>query len=268
MKLSIVTASTNLERAAPCLQSWQEYCLEGPDLYVVLNGKLPASTKAVAESLGLRAVTMLVAADYLGTVKAFKVGTDQALLEGADIVACLHDDLLIQEQGWDQKVIGHFEKHPACGLLGFGGAVGLGDSDIYQKPYAPQQLARIGFRSNMQDAELHGIRSTLAEKVACLDSFSMIFRKELAAITWKWMDDHAVVHHFHDGIAGCLAARHRWDTWYLPVACHHLGGRTAVGDQGYQAWAKQQNGVGDQEFWRRSHEIGYNEFRDVLPLRV
>ena len=67
---------------------------------------------------------------------------------------------------------------------------------------------------------------------------------------------------------GCLAARYGWETWYLPIACTHYGGRTAVGDPGYPAWAPPQVEGGDQGFWAHAHRTGYDAFRDVLPLRV
>lgn len=265
--LTIVTASTSLQRAEMCLRSWIAHASQPLELIIVLNGPEAAGDISLGGDLG---ASIIASGEYLGTVRAFQIGTQAALAKGDQdqIIACFHDDLLITEHGWDDKVLEFFRRHPACGLLGFGGAIGLGDEDLYQKPYSPHQLARIGFRSNMQGAELHGIRSTWAERVACLDSFSMIFRSTLASIVWNWLEQHKVVHHFHDGIAACLAARYKYEVWYLPLLCHHYGGRTAVGDQGYQGWAKQQNGLGDEEFWRRAHEIGYREFRDVLPIRV
>ena len=72
---------------------------------------------------------------------------------------------------------------------------------------------------------------------------------------WTVLENLGIRHHLYDGLLGCLAKRYGWETWFLPVHCHHLGGVTAVGDQGYQAWAKTQtDGVGDQAFW--AQEIG------------
>jgi Glycosyltransferase like family len=248
VKLAIVSATTDPNRSAACLDSWKERAQEPRPLFLILNGCLDQP--------------------YLGTVPAFRRGVDEALAAGAEIICAFHDDLRITEQGWDDKVIEHFRRHPRCGLAGFGGAIGLGAEDLYRRPYEPHQLARVGFRSNMKGAETHGLRSTLPERVACLDSFSMIFNKELAAIAWRWMDEKKMIHHFHDGAAACLAARHGWEVWYLPVECEHLGGRTAVGDAGYQAWALQQHPLGDQGFWLQAHETCHREFKDVLPIRV
>ena len=93
------------------------------------------------------------------------------------------------------------------------------------------------------------------------------------------MQRWGVIHHFYDGILGALAKRLDWQVWFIPVTCHHFGGRTAVGDPRYHEWANhyaqqtdrlgiEEEGIGDQVFWLRSHRIGYNEFRDVLPIRT
>lgn len=157
----------------------------------------------------------------------------------------------------------------------------------------------------MRDAEAHGCRSEMAEPVACLDGFSQIGKREfwegftertmrtgeghqmllngeetnLFAVMEAW----GVVHHFYDGMLGAFAKRLGYMTWYLPVACHHFGGRTAVADTRYHEWAarhvneltrtdarndEQARPTGDQFFWTQAHQIGYDQFRDCLPIRT
>lgn len=275
MKLVVVTATTNPRRAEAVIQSWGE-------VYVVyvINGQADAVQAAAETTLVGHWIT---SKGYLGSVSAFRLGVDYALEHtDADIICCLHDDLEIQDPDWQKKVIRHFKKVPSCGLAGFGGAIGLGDADIYQKPYAPQQLARVGFRSNLTDAEVHGSRSLISEKVACLDGFSQIGRREFweggqqngpirasfANRPWTLLEDLGIVHHGYDSFLGCIAARYGWETWYLPIRCHHYGGRTAVGDSGYQQWATDRIAGGDHGFWEQAHRIGWEAFRDILPLRV
>lgn len=281
-RLVVVTASTNLDRARRCIESWGDV-----PLVCVLNGAQPAQIGTTPPN-----GTLVISAEYLGTVPAFTAGVDLALRDypDAEVLACLHDDLEILEEGWAEKVVERFQRQPAIGLLGFGGAIGLGDSDIYQKPYAPKQLARIGFRSNLVDAEVHGYRSLLAERVAALDGFSQVGRREfwsgytgssgynadheLDALQgprerpWHVLADLGLVHHIYDGALGCLAARYGWETWFLPLRCRHYGGSTAVGDEGYQRWAKTQHEGGDHGFWEQGHKAVYEAFRDVLPIRV
>lgn len=77
-----------------------------------------------------------------------------------------------------------------------------------------------------------------------------------------------VTHHAYDAAMGCYAKRLGWDVWMLPIKVHHFGGRTAVGDPGYQAWAESVVPGGDRTFWELAHSICYEEFRNELPIRV
>lgn len=287
-RLVIVTASTNPNRAVPCMASWGLT----PKI-VVLNGPKATASKSWLGHVANAACVEPKGGNqnYLGTVPAFMLGVDYVLeyMPQVEIIACLHDDVEIQDVGWAEKVLLRFDRQQEIGLAGFGGAIGLGDEDLYKKPYDPVQLARKGFRSNLVDAEVHGARSLLAERVACLDGFSQIGRRDFweGALNppadddrsveddnstrlrpWHVLTDLGFMHHFYDGALGCIAARYSWETWYLPIRCRHLGGQTAVGDQGYQDWAKQQTPAGDQGFWEQAHKAGYDAFRDVLPLRV
>lgn len=286
MSLAIVTATLNPARAAECVSSWiatsREHHLH---LYVVQQDAGRAEWERTHHgeqytSYHYRTRTVL------GTVPAFAIGVQRALEDGHEVIACLHDDLLFEEtaQGWDTQVVGTFRSNPQIGLLGFGGALGLGDLDLYQKAYAPMQLARTGFGSNMRDAEAHGMRWTLPRRVACLDGFSQVGRREfweghvnpLAGITipadykaeqlFQIMQEWGVIHHFYDGMLGGFAKRLGWQVWYLPLPVHHFGGRTAVADLRYAEWAADKGG--DAGIWQAAHQIGYEQFRDVLPIRV
>lgn len=275
MDLVIVTATTDPERARPCIRSWGGHPFVG-----VVNGRAWEPQQKPPELVGDLTRTWLISPEYLGTVPAFRLGVDYALEETkAGIICCLHDDVQILDAEWAAKVVRHFERHPACGLLGFGGAVGLGDIDLYQKPYNPMSLARVGFRSNLVDAEVHGLRSLLPERVAALDGFSLVgSRKFFEGIRqqsgreddrpWSYMEDLGTRHHAYDAMIACLAKRYGYEVWYLPISARHFGGATAVGDAGYQKWAFDQIPGGDQGFWQAAHKTCYDTFVNELPIRV
>jgi hypothetical protein len=284
-RLAIVTASTNFERAKPCLQSWAVNASQVIPCFVIFNG-VEEPLQPIDEIEGL-ALAWSRQREYLGSVRAFRKGVAAALQGPFDVIACLHDDFEILEHNWDLRVMRAFDRNPKMGLAGFGGAIGLGAEGMYDRPYDPMSLARAGFRSNLTDAETHGFRSLLSEPVACLDGFSQIGRAEFwrgmygpgklgdptgtpkpAEPVWEYLEDLGIVHHLYDSLLGAIAARHGWETWYLPLRATHHGGRTAVGDRGYQDWAKSVKEKGDQGFWEEAHRIGYEHFKDVLPLRV
>lgn len=286
MKLAVVTATVDSLRAAPCLESWGDV-----PLVIVEQGRGPSWK-------GREGIYRLVSTEILGVVPAFARGVQVALRGGADIVACLHDDLEIHDPGWAHVVQAMFQLNSTIGLVGFGGATGLADHDIYRKPYDPMQLARKNFMSNMRDAEAHGVRVTEARQVACLDGFSQIGRRGYwegctppdakgfeeseypdGTNLFQVMQDWGIVHHAYDAALGCFANRLRWQTWMLPIPCHHHGGLTAVADPRYHEWAahysyedleRPEKGVaeGDAGFWEKSHRVVYETFRDVLPIRV
>ncbi len=259
--LTVVTASANPSRAADCIQSWIDRASYQWELIVVANG--------VSED-----------APFLGVVPAFAEGVRMALQTDTAIIVCLHDDLEIKEDGWDATVLAHFELQPRCGLAGFGGGRTIGHPEIYTLPYEPHQLARGSFISNMEEAELHGGRVLVPQKVACLDGFSQIGRRAFwqnrpqgvlptAGTTpnlFQRLAELGVIHHAYDAALGCYAHRLGYDAWMLPVHCHHYGGVTAVADTKYHDWAKTQILGGDEGFWDKSHLKVYDEFRDVLPF--
>jgi hypothetical protein len=290
--LCVVTASTDLERARPCLESWAAMASQKVVCFLILNGVERSPARIDVDNM---VIAYANTPDYLGSVSAFRRGVDAALMGPFDVIACLHDDFEIKERNWDLKVTRAFARNENLGLAGFGGAISLGHEDMYLRPYDPMSLARGGFRSDLTDAEVHGFRSLLSEQVACLDGFSQIGRRAFfegkwsparvtreqirqrqghpsvatpAVPVWAELEDLGIVHHLYDSLLGAQAARAGWETWYLPLRATHHGGRTAVGDRGYQDWAKSVKPKGDQGFWEEAHRIGYEAFRDVLPLRV
>jgi hypothetical protein len=183
-----------------------------------------------------------------------------------DVLAILHDDFWVEELGWDKRVQGVFDRDPRCGLAGFGGSTALGGDEIYKKPYEVHQLGRRNFFSNMNGAEHHGKRVTEEMPIVFTDGQSMIFRKRLLDDMggWSWWPDDCV-HHAYDYAAACMARRHGYTAWLVPCAVHHENFQTAS-QPVYKDLADKYGG--DAAVHDRSHRFVYEEFRDVLPLRL
>lgn len=289
-KLAIVTATANPIEAEPCMLSWIRPG-DPTQVYVVYNG-IPHQREVVE---GWNAsddprVWGYYSEVFLGMVPAFAIGVQKALDDEADLIACFHDDLEILDPTWVDQVQRIFKVCPHAGLVGFGGALGLAHPHIYQLPYDPMQLARRGFLSNMRDAEAHGQRTTSPQRIAVLDGFSQIgtaafwrgWRHDSTGRLYEglrptssmapgWnlftlMQSWGLVHHAYDAALGAFAKQLGYQVWLAPVACHHYGGRTAVGNAQYQAWAQSQVANGDQGFWREAHRIVYDRFRGILPV--
>lgn len=281
MKIAIVTATTDPFKSAEFWETWR--LGNNLPLVLVVNGvgsKFNAHEEKFLKDLGSHTdirehdVVHMVD-DYLGTVPAFAEGFRIAQEAGAQVICCFHDDVRINDRLWDMAVEGHFEDHPACYLAGFGGAMSVGEHGMYDKPFDPKSLARHDFGSSLEDAEIHGVRWKEARKVAVLDGFSQIFclpkaieGQDPPGNPFRTLADMGIIHHAYDVALGAMVRDANAETWFLPIECHHAGGRTAVGDAGYQEWAKTKHDLGDQGLWLAAHRIVYDQFRHVLPFSV
>jgi hypothetical protein len=181
------------------------------------------------------------------------------------ILGYCHDDVVCQERNWDERVLKEFED-PSIGLVGFGGALGHGDPDMYRKPYELCQLARRGFRSNMASAEVHGERFTGERDVAVLDGFAMFVRREVLAHSNNyaetngepgWPNLTSVGYIGYDYWLCCEARRQRYRIRLVGVACDHKGGKsTGLTPPGFDAR------------FEEAHRYIYDTCRDVLPYEV
>lgn len=180
------------------------------------------------------------------------------------LIACFHSDLQIFEQGWDERVLSEFDD-PKVGVVGFGGALQLGEDDLYRTPYRLQQLRRIDYRSNTTDAETHGERFTGECDVATLDGFALIVRRTLLDKLKGW--NMLFPFHNYDNALCVCAHKLGYRVRLVGINCTHHGGQTAT-TPNYQLWCKQRYGKTDAQIHEESHVTLYNLGRGVLPYRV
>lgn len=272
----VVTATVDLARAEACVRSWGARA-GTPLPLVVVRSRMPgtpdldadAAVRLRLEHSGYYAGggpwwTSLAAG---GSVPALAWGVDYAFANGAEAVVCLHDDVEITEAGWAQRV----REHLAAGVrfAGFGGSTGIGAGDLYRTPYEPSQLGRLDFYSNLREAEVHGGRVQAARPCVYFDGFCQIGTADWFRAAWQWLAQSGVKHHAYDGILAALAARAGVQPGTLiPVACHHYSGQTAIACQDYRQWAERETAAGDFGLWRAAHDLWYEQFRDVMPLRL
>ena len=187
----------------------------------------------------------------------------------AEILAFLHDDVDVHDPDWTFKVTCFFEWFPKVGLVGFGGALGLGTWDIYKRPYDFRQLARQDYYSAQDGWENHGDYLNRALRVTMLDGYALIFRRQAYEEMGRW--DAALAngleYHMYDFWACCRMEELGWEVWALPISCNHHGGGTSVKAE-YDAWLKSRGIEGDGEIHRKAHEICYERFRRILPWRL
>lgn len=180
-----------------------------------------------------------------------------------EVVGFLHSDLYIQEKGWDGRVLNAFTD-PEVAIVGFVGATGLADDLIYRVPYDFRQLARRDVYSNLSDWGVHGAHEAGSRKVAVLDSCAIFVRRALLVRIDGWpVYRYPNSSHCSDLWICCMARRFRMKVELVGVKCtHRSGGRGTVGEE----WLSERGG--DSQMHQAAHVLIYNDFRDVLPIRV
>lgn len=175
-----------------------------------------------------------------------------------DYIFFPHNDLLIHEKNWDDKLVRVLSGLPDCGTAGFYGAKGIGTGDIYRSPYVMQQMIRLENVSacHRMNAAIHGFRPPHGEteKVAVMDGFSLIVRTELLNKLGGFDRSYPPHHNYDNDI--CLESLDKgYSNYVISMDAEHLGGRTDVGED----WAK---GFGKTkaEIHRDSHPVMYNKW--------
>lgn len=187
-----------------------------------------------------------------GMLPAYQKGYEESR---ADILAYIHNDVVIHEEGWDVRALREFND-PTVGIVGFGGALVHGSPDLYKTSYRLQQLGRSFYLSNTDDAEVHGARFDGACDVAALDGFALLVRRRLLDLVGGWPIGTPIGYSLYDYWATCMAHRLGYRVRLVGIRCQHLGGMTAVG----MGLAK-----GSGESHVAAHRWLYDNFADVLP---
>lgn len=191
----------------------------------------------------------------------------QKILEASDaeVLVYCHDDVTVHDSGWLGRIRGIFDSRSECVAVGLGGAVGLGTPDLYRKRFNIWNLARQGYGSNQDDAEVHGTRFTEDRRVAVLEQFCMAVRTDWLRKLGGW-PVRDLRHHMLDGWIACQATRDGKEIWQAGVRCHHAGGASSTKEIYAKAsWLAGGTLAGDHEV---PHRWLAEEFRDVLPIRI
>lgn len=204
----------------------------------------------------------------VGTIKGMQQIYNKA---SGDIIAIIHNDVLIYEQGWNNRVMDLFDKDPKLGMVAFFGSGGCmvngGRLQVRDDGGSGAGM------SNLLEAELHGLRIDKPHAIAIPDGLAMIFRKEMLD-KGKGFDLRYKYHHLYDRDIGLESLRRGYRNMVIDVPCHHWSGITC-NRASYQNWINKQLKVdsgGDklahdsnsEIFMEKWGPLGYN----VLPLYV
>jgi GT2 family glycosyltransferase len=233
-------------------------CTTSPEVVVVSNGNTETEADHLASLLPVGG-KLIIESSPLGSTRAFNRGLTSCT---GDVVAMLHNDLMLKQQGWDEAVLEVFASTPGMGVAGLHGSQALGHPALYQLPYELHQLARGRNWSNLEDAEAHGNRTNLITEVVTLDGMALIARRDDLE-SWGGLDEK-YTHHMYDHDLCLTARKHGRRNYLIPLPARHVSGQTANA-QRYQ----DQFGP-DAEIHRQAHATFYESWRGtgMLPAEV
>ncbi len=208
-----------------------------------------------------------------------------------DVVAYLHNDMMVREEGWDARILAAFDKDPKLALVGFlgsneidgAGGRGLGTTSSY-----------MGFEYetiSASKAEIHGRRTIGTEAAAVVDHCSMIFRIAMLKQLPAQEESGYAPHHFYDRILSCEILSKYWHIAMIGIQCDHSGGGTGLckvphegvelgvlnRNESYKKWLTQksisfkEDDNLDLVVYKEAEKIFLNKWRDqlaFLPLKV
>lgn len=228
----------------------------------------------------------------IGVYPVFKFAMERI---DAEVVLFLHSDLIIDEVGFDVRLIEKFEQHSKLGLVGFvgsseidvhGGRGGGTTSNFQGKEYhyvkessdfAP--LTWIGSPARDHGRQWDGFTSA-----AVVDGCAMAVRRT----AWDIIGfrDKFPPHHFYDRLISTQMIEAGFRVAVLGIACDHISGQT-VGGKEYNSFAKlwclknlgQRPHPGDvnvepnwdQMLYQEAERMWLREYRDtkhLVPIRV
>jgi len=242
------------------------------------NGKLPliivdnGSNPPVRDWLkGLREGDLVIRNEENKGVMPAMNQAWQVLKHSTDFIFYVHNDVMIYDKGWDDKLLRYLQDLPACGVAGFYGAKGIGTNDIYRSPYVMQQLIRIENVSACykMDPAIHGFRPPRGdfEEVAVMDGFSLIVRTGLLN-ELDGFDRSFPPHHNYDNDICLESLNAGYKNYVISMDAEHLGGRTDVGEDWNEPFGKSK-----AQIHQDAHPILYEKWKpgnhDIsLPVRV
>lgn len=195
-------------------------------------------------------------ANYREVGGTYGTRINQCWREAAEpILGFVHDDLYMQEQGWDTRILRQFDD-PEVGVVGVAGGMRHGMPDLYDGPFVHDRMARWYFRSNLTNAEDHGFRFTGECDAAVLDMMAVWVRRDLIDKLGGWPDDGVCL---TDYWISCEARRHGYRIRLVGLQCRHAEsqGNAYARSLGLPA---PDSVEGNRRIWA--------EYRDVLPYEV
>ncbi len=260
-----------------CLEVLAKNTTRETEILLIDNGSNdPCRTKAkeVVANSNLR-INYLYNKQNIGVLKTFEQGLKKTK---GDIIFFIHNDVLIHELGWNERVEQAFEENN----LGMGGLLGA-------RGVAPDG-GRIGVMSHMLGKEWgktevqpaaahHGEVMTGVAPAVVFDGVGLMFKREALqdiAENTDIFEDWRAPHHFYDRIITLKIVDRGWRAAVIGIQFDHYSGATANSSEKYNDLAKEwcekhghpQNGGWDNTIYWIAEKQWRDEYAHRLDLFV
>ncbi len=230
------------------------------------NGSTDPVEEFVTQYLKPKRMNYIRNEENIGLLKTMQQAYENC---NTDLLAIIHNDVMIYEKDWDKRVAKLFEEIDKLGGVGFFGSQGCGP--IGERIQDVPNAGTMAGISNMLEAELHGMRMDQEWKpVAIFDGLAMIFSMEMLK-KGNGFDQRYQYHHLYDRASALQSLALGYKNVVINVPCHHLSGITANRAE-YQAWIDKKVGssnfTGDKYTHDENSRRFANIWKEALPLYV
>jgi glycosyltransferase involved in cell wall biosynthesis len=278
MNVSIVIPFINQKDITiHCLEKLVENSVTNPHYVLIDNGSFTFSDSELHE-LGVKNYTLVENKANTGVLPTFK----QALEYVPNGVLCfMHNDVLIHEKGWDQRVSDAFESDEKLGLVGLLGARGVMPDGGRVGVMSHMLGKEWGKTEGAQPAAIHhGELMMELAPASVLDGVGMFFRKETLQQLNDDTDSFSPIrapHHFYDRILTLKCIDLGWHVAVLGIQFDHWSGATANQSKEYHEfgarWCREMgqtliDGNADLTIYKYAEKQFFDEWMHRLPLFV
>jgi len=186
-----------------------------------------------------------------GPIRAINQGIASAHY---NYVMVIHNDVMIMEDGWLQKIITAMNNDPRIGIAGLAGR-----KEIYKNGCVNEST----LKHNLQNEDLNVPMTEEISEVAVIDGLCFVMRREFLELV-KGLDENYGFMHCYDldiSLASIVAG---FKNVVIKIEAMHIGngGRSRKAEE-YKQYVKDDYGL-----LKKNCNILSNKWRKILPLKV